>query len=355
VLEPVEIAKATRAFSQGFGADDFRQYFSFNNLNPTRFDRVLEKTCRMEKTNFQDTFNRTVTDFDTRPDPFDTTAIAADGMEEPPPNTRRHLLAERKEHRKIQSDQSAGVGSDEPALCHARNPRTLAAEQKKKEEGLSVSAEEGEEAVRFGFMEKPANKTTSALLAKRKKALVPHESYDLDGDGVVAPRDYFIAKMFDKGNKHALSDEERMEAKVAMAQGLGHDSMEHYYTHRATATQPQKPPLSRTDKVFSKTFAVKPTQLSHTHERVIGNWESRNIHCETMHWSSTARESMKQVFSGSGSGSSSGGGGGAALNVREVYGKDGAVAKDLARPFTPPRKSGGWAGGQCAASSRLTD
>ena len=275
ILEPAEIAKASQAFAEGFGSDDFRNYFSFNNMNPTRFDRVLEKTCRLEKVTYQDTFNRTLTDFENAANPFDTTAIAADGMEVPPPNTKRHLMAERKAGRMWRSEKSAGVRSDEPALCHARNPRTLAAEQKQK---ASPAAAEGEgvEAVRFGFVEKPANKTTTMLLRKRKQALVPHESYDLDGDGVVAPRDYFIAKMFDKGDKHALSQEERAEAKVAMAQGLGKDSMEHYFTHRSTTAQPNKPPLSRADKVFHKTFPVKPTQLSHTHERVIGNWESRN-------------------------------------------------------------------------------
>lgn len=330
VLEPVEIDKAQRAFAQGFGADEFRQYFSFNNLNPTRFDRVLQKTCRFEKTNFQDTFNRTVTDFDTRSDPFDTTAIAADGMENPPPNTRRHLLAERKASRRVVREGTAGVGSDEPPLCHARNPRTLAAEQKKKD--VPISAGSGEEVTRLGFLENPANKTTTALMEKRKNARVPHESYDLDGDGVVAPRDYFIAKMFDRGDKHALSDQERSEAKMAIEQGLGKDSMEHYYAHCPTASMPQKPPLTRQDKVFQKTFAVRPTHPSHTHERVIGNWQSRNDHCDTMHWSSTARESMKQAFTGG------------PLNVREVYGKGGAVAKKEARPFTPPRQSGGWAG-----------
>ena len=33
VLEPAEVDKAKRAFAQGFGSDEFRQYFSFNNLN----------------------------------------------------------------------------------------------------------------------------------------------------------------------------------------------------------------------------------------------------------------------------------------------------------------------------------
>ena len=337
VLEPAEIDKAKHAFAQGFGADDFRQYFSFNNLDPTRFDRVMQKTCRFEKTSFQDTFNRTLTDFDTRPDPFDTTAIAEDGMEEPLPNTRRHLLRERKASRKANREAVAGVASDEPPLCHARNPLTLAAEQKKREAAVSVDG--GEQTTRMGFSETPANRTASELVGKRKKARVPHESYDLDGDGVVAPRDYFIAKMFDRGNKHALSAEERVEAKAAMEQGLGKDSMEHYFTHRPTSTRPQKPPLCRTDRVFQRTFIVKPTQLSHTHERVIGNWQSRNDHCETMHWSSTAREAMKQTFAGG------------PVNVREVYDKGGAVAKSEARPFPPPRKSGGWAGGWISSRS----
>ena len=121
-------------------------------------------------------------------------------------------------------------------------------------------------------------------MRRRKEALVPHSSYDLDGDGVVAPRDYFIAKMFDKGNKHALSAEERSAAHAAIAEGLGKDSMEHYFTHRSTTAQPHKPPLTRTDKVFHKTFRVKPTHLSHTHERVIGTVHSSKERRRPLFW-----------------------------------------------------------------------
>lgn len=36
------------------------------------------------------------------------------------------------------------------------------------------------------------------LKEDRKKQDLPHISYDLDGDGYVGARDYFIAKQFDK-------------------------------------------------------------------------------------------------------------------------------------------------------------
>ena len=322
ILEPEEVAKAAHAFSQGFGADDFRQYFSCNNLHLTRFDRVMQKTCRVEPGTFEDTFNRTITDYDTRNSNFEPGEGGLIGAPPAPPlNTQRHMLTERRKNSKSSSSQPAGVGSDEPALCHARQPHLLKAEQKKPPVRTADPGQPSDEATRFGFREKPDHKTTSELVRRRKEALVPHSSYDLDGDGVVAPRDYFIAKMFDKGNKHALSAEERSAAHAAIAEGLGKDSMEHYFTHRSTTAQPHKPPLTRTDKVFHKTFRVKPTHLSHTHERVIGNWESRNEEMETMTWSSTQQESMKQVFGGG--------------QVKEIYTRDGVPVKQQARPHTP--------------------
>jgi hypothetical protein len=47
---------------------------------------------------------------------------------------------------------------------------------------------------------KPAEyerRTKTVMMKERKKARVPDISYDLDQDGVVNNRDYFISKFFD--------------------------------------------------------------------------------------------------------------------------------------------------------------
>ena len=47
------------------------------------------------------------------------------------------------------------------------------------------------------------------MLAERKREVVPHISYDLDGDGFVGGRDYVIGRRFDEGLKNHLTPEER--------------------------------------------------------------------------------------------------------------------------------------------------
>jgi hypothetical protein len=45
---------------------------------------------------------------------------------------------------------------------------------------------------------------------------VPDTTFDLDGDGCVGPRDYFIASKFDKNHDGTLDAEERREAMEAL-------------------------------------------------------------------------------------------------------------------------------------------
>ena len=52
------------------------------------------------------------------------------------------------------------------------------------------------------------------------KEKYPHISYDLDGDGGVSARDYFIAKQFDKGDKGMLTEKEMAAAKKAIREGF---------------------------------------------------------------------------------------------------------------------------------------
>ena len=58
------------------------------------------------------------------------------------------------------------------------------------------------------------------MMAERKKARVPDISYDLDRDGVVNNRDYFIAKFFDKDKDGKLNQEEYQAAIKALEEGF---------------------------------------------------------------------------------------------------------------------------------------
>ena len=50
----------------------------------------------------------------------------------------------------------------------------------------------------------------------RKMENVPDISYDLDGDGQVGGKDYFVARRFDNGYKNYLTSEEKNKAKQAI-------------------------------------------------------------------------------------------------------------------------------------------
>ncbi|CAD7957375.1 unnamed protein product [Amoebophrya sp. A120] len=73
------------------------------------------------------------------------------------------------------------------------------------------------------------NPTRTMLMESRKQQAVPHISYDIDGDGVVGARDYFIGKSFDHDRDDRLNEQERKEAIKALKNGwldqfsFGHD------------------------------------------------------------------------------------------------------------------------------------
>ena len=63
-------------------------------------------------------------------------------------------------------------------------------------------------------------RTRTALLRDRKEQQRPHISYDIDGDGQVNPRDYVLAKHFDKDGDGRLNTAERQAAMKALEQGF---------------------------------------------------------------------------------------------------------------------------------------
>lgn len=78
-----------------------------------------------------------------------------------------------------------------------------------------------------GWTHEPAYASRTELLLGRKRAAVPHPSFDLDGDGVVGSQDLVISKLFDQDRDNVLNQLERSQATeaikaVASTQGLLH-------------------------------------------------------------------------------------------------------------------------------------
>ena len=65
--------------------------------------------------------------------------------------------------------------------------------------------------------------TRTALAQARSTATIPHHSFDLDGDGFVSHRDYFLAKHFDKDGDGKLNAEELATAKKALKDGFANN------------------------------------------------------------------------------------------------------------------------------------
>lgn len=53
----------------------------------------------------------------------------------------------------------------------------------------------------------------------RKNAKLPHQSFDLKGDGGVNPKEFFIATHFDKDKDGVLNEEEKKACLEAIRNG----------------------------------------------------------------------------------------------------------------------------------------
>ena len=62
-------------------------------------------------------------------------------------------------------------------------------------------------------------KTRTSLIKNRIKEQIPDITFDLDGDGLVNNRDYFLAKRFDKDGDGRLNSQERKTAIEALKNG----------------------------------------------------------------------------------------------------------------------------------------
>ena len=62
-------------------------------------------------------------------------------------------------------------------------------------------------------------RTKRELEAKRRQEKEPDKTFDLDGDGAVSQKDYFLAKQFDQDKDGKLNEKELASAKQALKEG----------------------------------------------------------------------------------------------------------------------------------------
>lgn len=74
----------------------------------------------------------------------------------------------------------------------------------------------------LGWTAQTKYNTRTEMMEARKLEARPDPSYDLDGDGAVNNKDYFIAKHFDVDKDGKLNSKELETAKKAIADGFEH-------------------------------------------------------------------------------------------------------------------------------------
>ena len=64
-----------------------------------------------------------------------------------------------------------------------------------------------------------SSRTKENLIAERRKKNLPDPSYDLNGDGIVSAREYFLSKRFDNDKDGRLNTAERENTMKALKNG----------------------------------------------------------------------------------------------------------------------------------------
>ena len=108
------------------------------------------------------------------------------------------------------------------------------------------------------------------LIGIRKLERIPDISYDLDKDGYVGDKDYFISKLYDKDNDGKLNEAERKAALDGIAQGI-----EKNYVWNTTNSIPQVKVKNTSVMIHNK------TQLNKTQQSTINN--NNNSSCSCSH------------------------------------------------------------------------
>eukprot|EP01083_Nonionella_stella_P296514 1007311_1 len=118
------------------------------------------------------------------------------------------------------------------------------------------------------------DRTRSKLMKEIRKIEDPDTSFDIDGDGVVSQRDYFLGKFFDRDRDGKLNAEEARNAHEAIKEGgVAHDNYARFFSCNVAK---RGIPLTRFDKILCTTSTTVPLTFEDSFNRTIGDFDSRN-------------------------------------------------------------------------------
>jgi len=113
----------------------------------------------------------------------------------------------------------------------------------------------------------PRYGTLEQLAAARKKQMAPDSSYALGKPAHdLSHRDLFLARKFDRDNKGFLTDTEQVDAKEALAGGLGKDHYSDYFSYK---------PTTRFQKTLEQTLPTAPASYEDTFNRCFTDFDER--------------------------------------------------------------------------------
>ena len=116
-----------------------------------------------------------------------------------------------------------------------------------------------------------------------RKSIAPHPSFDLNGDGFVGQREYFLAKHFDKDGDGILNRKEKSEALRALRNGFADDHMRDYFEYDTQLARRKKCKVMT--NLMRKTVKVGKLGLEDTRKRTIHHSDGQNY--ERPLWSTT--------------------------------------------------------------------
>lgn len=128
---------------------------------------------------------------------------------------------------------------------------------------------------REGFVPNPRFQTRSQLLDYRHAGMLPHHTFDVDGDGVVSSEDFALAQAFDVNKDGVLQDDEKHELRKEMVQRL----ITKYRRLPHAESQEAENLIRRFTKDLDNT--VEASDFIHNYNKLLGKTAVINTHDST--------------------------------------------------------------------------
>jgi Ca2+-binding EF-hand superfamily protein len=151
---------------------------------------------------------------------------------------------------------------------------------------------------REGWVLNPRFESRSQMLKFRRSSMLPHHTFDVDGDGVVSSEDFALAQAFDINKDGMLQDDERHELRKEMVNKL----ITKYRRLPHAESQEAENLIRRFTKDLDATVEasdfIHNYNKLHRHTAVINTHDSTNMHEATQPITVKARQEIADAFTG---------------------------------------------------------